>query len=186
MSKSVGSESSPRIKWKEMTTFSKFYEIFKWTGAIAALCLAGYSKCESERAKARADSSPPEVVTKAALDELSKKINDLAHDVETKEKAFLKTMNRLVRGFSKRATSAEAKSESVRSLFIGHALASRSTSRSSVKRDLENLTKSINDAAKQSKSAGSKPIQVNKTRKKFSPARKYKEIKAQQKKMGTF
>ena len=185
MNKSVGSDSSPRIKWKEMTTFSKFYEIFKWTGAIAALCLAGYSKCESERAKARADNAPQEVVTKAALDELSKKINDLAHDVESKEREFLKTLNKLVRSFNKRATSAEAKSESVRSLFIGHALASRSSGQG-VKKDLENLTKSINEAAEQSQPTSSNPVKVNKAPKKFSPARKYKEIKAQQKELGTF
>lgn len=180
MANGVGSDSSQKIKWKELTTFQKFYEIFKWTGAVAALALAGYSKCEAEIANRKAAQAPKEIVTKAAIDELSKKINDLAHDVEAKEKAFLKSMRRAVSKFDKRAASAESKAESVRSLFIGHALASRTAVRPSVKRDLENLTKSINDAAKQTKStSGKSPFKIDKAPKRFKPTRKYDDIKQQ-------
>jgi hypothetical protein len=183
MADGVGSESSPKIRWKAISTFQKFYEIFKWTGAIAALALAGYSKCESELANRKADKAPQEKVTKAAFDEMAKKLNDLAHDMNDKEKAFFRTLNRVARGFDKRATSAEAKAESVRSLFIGHALASsRASSRTDMKKNLVNLTKSINEAAEKTESAGAKPISMPKPTRRFRPARKYQDIKQQQQK----
>jgi hypothetical protein len=172
------------VKWADMTTFAKFLELFKWAGAVAIAVTAISSSCEAELARRRAEKSPEERVTKAAFTELSKKLNDLAKDIDDFEHKQTNEIKKALSKFRLTAANAEARAESVRSLFIGYALASRGAKNSKeLREEMKSLTKSLSSGkgggglGVRKLSPPQKPT-IRSTRR-FRPVRKYSDIKSQ-------
>jgi len=114
---------------------SKWVQIGSFLGGLAAL-IASVTALIETRSKA------PEKASRAAHQELVKKLDDLNRDLGKIEDHFNRQLGNLEFRFRNELNAAKADADSVRALFIGFALASRrATSGSGTSRTIEELTK---------------------------------------------